>query len=95
MNLNEMLESRDWQDYESDLLGNDLFINDPDRADRIHEAAGFGGDGSTHGEHLQDWRDYVNDCLEAPESVKESLLKEIQTTEDWHEKNGSLDTEIG
>jgi len=95
MNLSEMLNTEDWQNYESDTLGNDLFISDPDRADRIHEAAKEGCDGSTHGEHIQDWRDYVNDCLEAPESVKEAILKEIQETEDWHEENKSLDTEIG
>lgn len=47
--------------WQSNRLGNDLFINDPDRANRIHEAAEDGCDGSTHAEHLEDFREYAKE----------------------------------
>jgi len=33
--------------------------NDPDRAERIHDAAEHGCDGSTHAEHIEDWREFA------------------------------------
>ena len=44
--LDELIRSREFNDFQADLLGNDLFINDPERADRIHEASENGADGS-------------------------------------------------
>ena len=60
--LREMLDSEEWQAFESDKLGNSLYLEDPERADRIQEAAGGGCDGSTHGEHIDDWREFLG-CL--------------------------------
>jgi hypothetical protein len=40
-----------------------LFLSDPDRADRIHEAAEDGADGSTYREHIQDFRDYAEELF--------------------------------
>lgn len=57
--IHDMLNSRGWDCFISDRLGNDLFLSDPDRAKRIHKAAYYGADGSTHGERINDWRDYV------------------------------------
>lgn len=94
MTINEMLNSDAYQRWESDRLGNDLFISDPKRASRIHEYAEEGMNGSTHEEIIQDWRDYVADA-ELPESVKEELLKEIESVEEWHIKNGTIDKVIG
>jgi hypothetical protein len=58
--LDDMVNSREYQAYLSDKLGNDLFINDPDRADRIHNAAENGDDGSTHREVIEDQREFLD-----------------------------------
>ena len=94
MTLTEMLNSDAYQRWESDRLGNDLFINDPKRAARLHEYAEDGLNGSTHDEVIQDWRDYLADAV-LPDSVKESLLKEIDAAEEWHIENGSINAIIG
>ena len=57
--VNELLNHPQWDGFISDKLGNDLFINDPERAGRIHEAAEHGCDGSTHAEHIEDWREFA------------------------------------
>ena len=44
MTLDQLINTDEFMMFISDKLGNDLFINDPDRADRIHEAAEFGCD---------------------------------------------------
>jgi hypothetical protein len=49
--------------WQSERLGNELFISDPDRANRIWEAAEDGCDGSTHREHIQDFRDYAEELF--------------------------------
>jgi len=94
MTLTEMLNSDKYQRWESDRLGNDLFINDPQRAARMHEYAEEGLNGSTHDEVIQDWRDYLTDA-ELPEPIKESLLIEIDAAEEWHIRNGSINNIIG
>lgn len=58
--LSEMYNSSEYEWFISDKLGNDLFINDPERAERLHDAAEFGTDGSTHAETIEDWRDFLN-----------------------------------
>lgn len=57
--ISDMINSREWDMFISDKLGNDLFISDPERAERIHNAAEHGCDGSTHAEHIEDWREFV------------------------------------
>jgi len=94
MTLNEMLNSDAYQRWEDSRLGNDLFINDPERAARIHEYGKEGLNGSTHDEVIQDWRDYLADA-DLPDAVKESLLAEVNAAEQWHIENGSIDSVIG
>jgi len=48
-------------EWQSNRLGNDLFISDPERAERIHEAAQDGADGSTHREHIADFQEYADE----------------------------------
>ena len=62
-NLQDLLQSEYFNSFEADKLGNDLFINDPERADRIYEAAKEGTDGSTHAERIEDMRE-ANDLAE-------------------------------
>lgn len=92
--LTEMIDSPDYQTFESDKLGNDLFIDDPERADRLYEYAEEGGNGSTHAEVIQDWRDFL-DIADYPDEVYDHILVEIDVCEDWHEQNGSLWEVIG
>ena len=94
MTINEMLNSDAYQRWESDHLGNDLFINEPQRAARLHEYAEDGMNGSTHDEVIQDWRDFIADA-ELTEAEKEALLKEADKVEEWHIQNGSISNVIG
>ena len=57
--IKDLLALPAWDSFISDKLGNDLFINDPDRAERIHNAAEYCADGSTHQEHIDDWREFA------------------------------------
>lgn len=104
--LREMYGSREFEAYISDKLGNDLFINDPERADRIDEAAQDGADGSTHAEHIDDWREFLRNLrpidAEYPEDGGDitdedytTIEAEIDACEAWHQANGSLEQQIG
>lgn len=106
--LKDLYSSQGFEDFISDKLGNDLFISDPERAERIHAAAENGADGSTHAEVIEDWREYLgtfqefdpefdDECTDSmlPADVRESISAEIDACEAWHEKNGSLYQEIG
>lgn len=107
-NLSELIRSNYFQSFESSKLGNDLFINDPERAERIHNAAESGCDGSTHGEHIEDFRECNElaereiyrpmframgfECFEElATALREYIELEIQDTEEFHAKNGTLD----
>lgn len=88
--IHDMLNSRGWDCFISDRLGNDLFLSDPDRAERIRAAAENGADGSTHAEHIDDLRDYVEQIKDEAEreawnveDEKEGLSME-QAIETWH-----------
>ena len=98
LTLNTIIRSDDFASFIESKLGNDLFINDPDRTNRIHEAAKHGCDGSTHQEVIEDWRDYLDwaaDGLGLDIGAQGDIEREINIIEDWHEKNGSLNQEIG
>jgi hypothetical protein len=107
-NLEELYQSEGFDMFISNRLGNDLFINDPDRAKRCYEAAEFGADGSTHQEHIEDWRAYLGTFRtwdaqydeteedgDLSQELYDAILKEIDDCEEWHHKNGSLFQEIG
>jgi len=81
------------------------FINEPERAARCHDAAEFGADGKTHAEVIQDWRDafsyWLSDETRSAWSAAKgdrfgaAVCAYFDSVESWHEKNGSLWTEIG
>lgn len=82
----------------------DDWINDPDRAARCDAAASYGADGSTHREIIEDWRGGLRQYLEDkrtnkrseyPYRVEDAMLAHFDAVEDWHEKNGSIDEEVG
>jgi hypothetical protein len=58
--IDDLLAFPGWDTWRESNLGNDLFLSDPDRAARCHEAAGDGGDGSYHSEIIADWREYAS-----------------------------------
>ena len=101
--INDLLAHPKWDGFIGSKLGNDLFINDPERAERIHDHAEDGCDGSTHAEHMEDWREFAEmlfrslswDEREEVEHIHDALLVEIDECEAWHEKNGSLHEVIG
>jgi hypothetical protein len=99
--LRDLYSSQGYEYFISDRLGNDLFINDPERADRIHEASKDGADGSTHYETINDWRDYLKtlkaidpdwpeDGGDITDEAYTAIEAEIDACEQWHERNGSL-----
>lgn len=57
--LRDLYTSRGFDLFIGSTQGSDFFINDPDRAARCHDAAENGADGSTHAEHINDWREYA------------------------------------
>jgi hypothetical protein len=101
--VDALLNHPQWDGFIGSKLGNDLFINDPERAERIYDAAEHGCDGSTHYEIIEDWRDFARDlfrCLSMDESENEkknyeTLIAEIDSCEEWHDHNGTLHESIG
>jgi hypothetical protein len=109
-NLSDMYNSQEYEYYISDKLGTDLFINDADRAERLADAAENGADGSTHGETIEDWRDFLSnlkifdaeyDDFEDFEkydlTLEQSKIIEndIDDCEKYHIENNTIDSEIG
>ena len=108
--LSDLIQSDAFQMFQSDKSGNDLFINDPERAERIYDAASEGGDGSTHYENIEDMREFLDRLsifdpdYEEPEAEKDfdihffdyaNIAKEIDDLEKWHIENGSIDKVCG
>lgn len=77
------------------------FINNPDRAERCYDAAEFGCDGKTHKEVIDDWRNAFDAWLRDNHRnhnsglFVEAVENHFHSVEAWHEKNGSLFTQIG
>lgn len=95
LNLSDMIDSEKYESFISDRLGNDLFINDPERADRIYEYAENGCNGSTHREAIEDYSAFLNSIRrDIPERVFNRIEAEIEALQLWHEQNGSINTII-
>jgi hypothetical protein len=106
--LHDVVNSREYQMYTSDRLGNDLFINDPDRASRCHDAAVNGCDGSTHAEAIEDQREFLkalkiydpefdeySSRSDLTQEQYDALTAELDAVEQWHSEHKSLHTQIG
>ena len=94
MSINELLDTDELNMYISDKTGNDLFISNPKRAERISEAAKHRCDGSTHNEILEDWYEFIDDSGYS-EWVKILLHRELGELVEWHAQNGTLNEVIG
>jgi hypothetical protein len=95
--LDDLIRSREFESYQESVLGNDCWINDPDRAKRMSDAAEHGCDGSTPGECIQDWQDFLDSLSfdDDEEHIYDQIKAEIDECYEWHINNGSLDTELG
>lgn len=92
---------REWIPVHGRTFGdtNDDWINDEDRMARCWDAAEHGADGSTHQEVIDDWRENFRTFIarhrhDYPrfESAVESAIADVER---WHERNGSLEQEVG
>jgi hypothetical protein len=92
--LEDLYRSEEFAIHMEQTLGNDGWINDPERMERCHEAAENGCGGSFHAEVIQDWRDCLGN-LDLDEETWEAIEEDIDTCEAWHEANGSLWNQIG
>ncbi len=59
------------------------------------DAAEFGADGSTHAEHIQDWREAFSDWMKWERRKDCPMFTDavdayFDSVEAWHEKNGTL-----
>jgi len=103
--LSEMYNSREYQDFISEKLGNDLFLSNPERAERIAEYAEDGINGSTHNETIEDWREFLESLntfdseYDNPEDIVNYditmdtyniINEQINQSEQWHINNGSI-----
>ena len=74
-----------------------------DRFDRCFNAAGYGADGSTHAEHIEDMRAAFHDWLRDsrrnrwafPYRIEAAAEEHWRELEAWHAQHGSLEQEIG
>ncbi len=94
MDLSDFLRSDHWQAWGSDNRSAGsagMVLSDPERFNRIEDAAENGCDGSTHGEVIQDWRDALECYTDLSEDETDSIAQEIDECEQWHVSNGSID----
>jgi len=103
-NLSDMIRSTEYEHFESDRLGNGLFISNLNRAERIHEYAENGSNGSTHEEIIDDWKDFLNNLsiqfrddidedtqYDISEDTFDLIEKEIEECREWHRLKGSIE----
>ena len=93
LTLRDMIQSEEYQAYETDRLGNYLAFSNPKLYGRIMEYADNGADGRTHGEVIEAWRDYLK-TVRLPEHVRTRIEAEIDEIERRHIANDSIDTII-
>ena len=90
------LESEAMESQREGVYGNDGWINDPERRERIEEAAEEGAEGSTHAEIIDDWRGALPYfCDYITEAIEKALDRHIDEIEAHHEAQGTLHNQIG
>jgi len=113
------LLNEEFYSFQSEHVNAGSYSRDSGRLDRFvrcQAAASEGSDGSTHAEHIDDFREWADlvyieieraafgldqcdaegEALDAEiTSAREALDADIDKCEEWHAKNGTLDTQIG
>ena len=93
--LSSMIRSREYDSFIADKLGNDLFISDPERADRIFKYAEDGANGSTPFEEISDWREFLDSIRDISDRLQRKITMEIDDTERYWINRGDGDTPHG
>ena len=96
------LQSRFWDEHRFGVSSDDA-IRDGERYDRCVRAAEDGADGSTHAEVIEDMREAFRDYLHQTRKpfaeyryrVEDLAMRHFDDLEAWHEKNGTLNEEVG
>ena len=95
-----------WQAEQVESGGYSRNRDKRDRFERCYDAAEDGADGSTHAEVIEDMRQAFRDWLrdrrnrrlpfaEYPYRVETAVMAHFDELEVWHERNGSLEQQIG
>lgn len=108
--LKSMITSEGYQEWIDAKLGQDLFISDPERADRIAEGAEAGTMGSTNWEVIHDHMEYLNNLsvfypdesedmeivdFDITEATYKAIENELVEIEQYHKDVGTLEMEVG
>ena len=105
--INRFIRSEYVQNWTAEKDGD--FINEPERAGRVADAAVDGADGRTHAEVIEDWREAFGAMMRdreranwrrknspyLPERFVVAVEAHFDEVEAWHERNGSLWQELG
>ena len=101
--VSSFLDSRYWENAQFGTSSDD-WLRDSERMERCTKAAEHGADGSTHREVIGDMREAFRACLrygrrnrraEYPYRIEAAAMQHFDELEAWHERNSSLDQEIG
>lgn len=100
-NLEDFYNSEYFQAYEESFISGLGYSACPEKREmcnRIHEAAECGGEGRTHWEIIELWREALKACERDGLITERTFTKigmEIDDCETWHCENGSIDNVIG
>ena len=92
LTLRDMIQSKKFQTWEAENLEN-LAFAEPELYGHIMEYAETGGDGRTHSEVIEGWRNYL-ETVRIPERLRDRIEAEIDELERRHIANDSIDTII-
>ena len=102
--VDEFIRSEFMQSWTESAINSDYSIGG--RFGRCMDAAENGADGSTHAEVIDDWRDAFSywlhdqihggcDGINRGDRLNAAVRAYFDSVEAWHDKNGSLEQEIG
>jgi len=94
--LDELVHSDDYEVYQSETLLNPQFhiINNTEvDVDMMLKYNAEGMYGVTHSDFIECWREFLS-TLDLDDDIEDSITKEIDACEKWHEDNNSLYTLI-
>ena len=95
MDLSIFLDSDYYQTWR-EQNSSDMGFENPERAERMHQAAELGGDGSAYGEVIDDMRRAVESAYrddEVTEAEHDALIRKIDEIEEYHIEQETIDDE--
>lgn len=95
--LDELIRCYEWEVWKDSQFSN-MSFEDPERYNRMLDAASYGSEGSKHCEIIDDYREFLS-YLESKYMIapifSDKIQDEIDKVEEWHIKNGSYESELG